>query len=894
MYTRTLLSCTLALASCVSYSKAPASATRAAADIAARSAPSPLTFDAAVRFAFANNADLRALAARARAAGADLAPFELQSEYRTGTEMLAVMVDPIALLNLGPRAAANLALDAKAAAAVAELGVARWRTAAAIAEAFAIDDALARTRLPQVLDHGPTYERVGLAAPLDSAQVHAAAIGAVAEHTATLAQKDQNLAALRRLLGLAPDADVALSPPLPALAAEPRPAALLARPDLALAEAEFAVADAEFRAAVRAQYPSVMLGPEFPLRGNGLEAMAILRLPIGAWGAARRARTPRGRPRGPRGRRHARAGGGRRRRGRAGRGRRARRRRRRCLRRELGHAARVHHGHRRRPRPRGLCPLRARRGDGRRRRPHAARSPRRARGREGAPRRRLRLAGRREGAMSQIDLQSLRIDPAAATPRRPLGPRLLAFAVLALLLGAAATFVWPLVRPARVVATAPVRAAANDAAAQRATAVAEAVGWVEPDPFAVVVEPLVSGRIATMPVLEGFDVTAGETVIATLESEELRSAHERARTTFAARAAMVHTAEAVLERAKQNLAQHADHRSAIAEARVALAMARGKLAAAEGMRERSAAEARGAAAAYKAQQELTNAGSGNPVALERARAAADAADAAATAARAEAAAMADQVAAEEQRLALEQELYDQPVDLDGAVRVADAELRAAEAARGSAATELTIAERQWDLAREVRSPVSGRVLKLLAQPGDTTGPGGKGILAVYDPAKLRARIDVPLDSIAGVAPDQRVELTSQVSGRQVVHGTVQRIQHESDLLKNTLQVKIALLDAPPIWRPETLCRARFLADPGAAPTAGAGTAAPAVFLVPKRAVRDGHVFVFDPRQRRARAVAVQQDGEASDDALVRGDLSITQHVILDPVTDGEAVQESTR
>ena len=112
------------------------------------------------------------------------------------------------------------------------------------------------------------------------------------------------------------------------------------------------------------------------------------------------------------------------------------------------------------------------------------------------------------------------------------------------------------------------------------------------------------------------------------------------------------------------------------------------------------------------------------------------------------------------------------------------------------------------------------------------------------------------------------------------------------MLKNTLQVKIGLIDPPALLRPETLCRARFLA--GTDEESEGSTRAISAFRVPKESVRGEQVFVYDPSTRRARAVAVEVTGEQGQDAVVRGALSPTQRVVLDPVTDGEAVTEAQR
>lgn len=493
-----------------------------------------------------------------------------------------------------------------------------------------------------------------------------------------------------------------------------------------------------------------------------------------------------------------------------------------------------------------------------------------------------------------VDLSTLRIDDAPPRlPRRPLAPRLLALVALLLVLAVAATFAWPLLRPVRTVAVAPVRPAAAGTQVAAET-MAEAVGWVEADPFPVVVRPLVAGRIEALEVLETFPVRAGETVIARLQSAELLAAHERAVALVAEREQELAEAEARRAQAAAELQQNAARRTATVEARVRLAEKRQELAEAKGSAAAAGARERGAAAALDAQRELQAAGSSNEVALARAAAEACAAAAEAAAARERLQAVEDDVEAAQAALQLADELAAAPVDLQGVADVAAAAAARAAAALALARAELAIAERElgWT---EVTAPVSGNVLRLLAQPGDTVGPEGAGIVSIYDPARLRARIDVPFASIGAVHAGQQVELQSEVTGRSIVRGVVQRLQPESDLLKNTLQVKIGLVDPPPLWKPETLVRARFQGsgqdgdeDQDAARVRRAG------FRVPQGAVKGGLVFVFDPAAGRARPVPVEVTGQQGDDAVVRGELSVTQRVILDDVSAGEAVAPEAR
>ncbi len=496
--------------------------------------------------------------------------------------------------------------------------------------------------------------------------------------------------------------------------------------------------------------------------------------------------------------------------------------------------------------------------------------------------------------MSNVDLSALRIDESsAAVPKRPLGPRLLVAGVIALTLAVAGTFLWPLLAPPRAVRTAAIHAVADQGkgGARAATATTEAVGWVEADPFPHVVRPLVSGHIETLEVLEGAHVKAGETVVARLASAALQAAHERAVAAVGEAEAAATRAGADLQLAEERLQQNGQNALRVADARTRVAAATTKASAAEADLQQARAKAAAAAATATAQERLAEAGESHPVALERARADAAAADAAVASKQR----MLDGLNVELRELRAALELSDSlakdPVDLRGAVAQAAADVLQAEARLEKARAELRIAERERDWA-VVRSPVDGVVLRLEAEPGDMVGHGATGVVTLYDPDKLRARIDVPIDSLAGIFEGQEVEVTSEAIGDAVVRGVVQRLQHETDMLKNTLQVKIGLIDPPALLRPETLCRARFLA--GTDEDAEGSTRAISAFRVPRESVRGGQVFVYDPSTRRARAVAVEVTGEQGQDAVVRGALSPTQRVVLDPVADGEAVTEAQR
>lgn len=491
--------------------------------------------------------------------------------------------------------------------------------------------------------------------------------------------------------------------------------------------------------------------------------------------------------------------------------------------------------------------------------------------------------------MSAVDLSALRMEEQPIPPRihRRRGPRMAVLGIALLACVIAATFLWPVLFPPREVTTAPVRLAGGASAAR--AAVAEAAGWIEPEPYAVTVRPLVEGVLQELLVLEGAEVKAGETVIARLQSAALLAARDRAKASLLERTAEAERVRIVADALRAVLEQRGDLRAEEARARGELEVRRravdsGKagVVAAE-----AALEAR--RADLQAQELLAERGGSYPVALARARAAAREAEAMLELKRQELKGADAEVVKSEQLLSVAQDLLRSPRALEKEAAEAVAELRQKEAARDAATTELAIAEREIGWC-EVRAPADGAVLKLLAAPGAVVGPAGEGIVSIYDPARLQARIDVPLSTVSGVAPGQEVEMRTDVFAGRVFHGVVIRVQRESDLLKNTLQVKVHVTDPDPLLRPETLVRARFAAREGA-------EAAPvvALFRIPRSAARGDAVFVVDPRGGgRARRVAVERVGEEGEELIVRGELSVSHRVILDPVEDGDRVKEVER
>lgn len=95
------------------------------------------------------------------------------------------------------------------------------------------------------------------------------------------------------------------------------------------------------------------------------------------------------------------------------------------------------------------------------------------------------------------------------------------------------------------------------------------------------------------------------------------------------------------------------------------------------------------------------------------------------------------------------------------------------AARNVAAAEAELTRARMDLARaEVRAPIDGTILDILATPGQR--PPSEGIMEMGDIRHMMAEVEIWQDRIAAVAVGQPVELAAPALG-QSLRGTVESI-----------------------------------------------------------------------------------------------------------------------
>jgi len=234
-----------------------------------------------------------------------------------------------------------------------------------------------------------------------------------------------------------------------------------------------------------------------------------------------------------------------------------------------------------------------------------------------------------------------------------------------------------------------------------------------------------------------------------------------------------------------------------------------------------------------------------------------------------------------------------------------------------AAASLRYAE--TDLARQklaytrtqIVAPLNGRVMRLFVVPGQQRMLGSENrdsaaIASLYDPLQMQARIDVPLAEASQVQVNQLVRLRSNFLNDKIFKGRVIRISGEADLQRNTLQVKVKILNPDDRLRPEMLCRAEFLADRENPNTAASSSirgreAASAVRLLAPNAALirvDGssaHVWTLDESGKRVRLQQILLSGEQEGEFReVRSGLNPGDRVVLNPpnnLQEGQRVRE---
>lgn len=227
------------------------------------------------------------------------------------------------------------------------------------------------------------------------------------------------------------------------------------------------------------------------------------------------------------------------------------------------------------------------------------------------------------------------------------------------------------------------------------------------------------------------------------------------------------------------------------------------------------------------------------------------------------------------------------------LRLADAESKVELAEGNLTLAELAVQMASVRLERTtVKSPITGRVLQVIARPGSrvmglsaASAQESSNVVTLYDPAMLQIRADVRLEDVPNVQEGQRVRIET-ASAKQPMDGEVLLTTSTANVQKNTLEVKVAILNPPAPVRPEMLASVTFL-SPESPELKGESKSSDRI-LVPRSLIQssegDSVVWVVDSQSRADRKVV--QVGKPGDRGLVEltSGLQPTDRLISSDVT----------
>lgn len=439
------------------------------------------------------------------------------------------------------------------------------------------------------------------------------------------------------------------------------------------------------------------------------------------------------------------------------------------------------------------------------------------------------------------------------------------------------------------------------------TVVAEAAGFVEAEPEPIFVTPRVDGIYAEVLHRSGDSVEVGA-LLARIDETDLRALLEEAEFEHAAAnsvaAAMTMEHELAVKDHDEAPDLVAAAAAAEAQSNAAQEEAKHRLAAVSG------AEAQRDVARLELEREqlLLEQGVAGPKQFEIARARLVTAEAELEAKRADAAKAAADAAAAKSESTRAAIAVERKTGLATRRAAAIAARTRAEADAAIAAIRLVSAQRAVDRCLLV-APAKGVIARANAIPG-SKAIQDEAAFVLFDPEKLRCRVDMPLARVSALSIGQSAKITPEGSTR-ALRGEIVRFAGEADLARVALRVHVRFLEFAPELVPERVCRVEFLGiDPKDGvdrstrdDSVGVGggepeTAGGSVVSIPKEALREGDiVMILDPSGTRARRRVVTRAGETDDSGTITitSGLDPSHKVILDrDVEDGDSVTPKER
>ncbi len=214
--------------------------------------------------------------------------------------------------------------------------------------------------------------------------------------------------------------------------------------------------------------------------------------------------------------------------------------------------------------------------------------------------------------------------------------------------------------------------------------------------------------------------------------------------------------------------------------------------------------------------------------------------------------------------------------------------------------QIQVEQAELNLSRMlVTAPIRGRILRVAVSRGARVmgleahaGQSTSTVALMYDPEKLQVRADVRLEDVPKIRNGQRVEIQT-ASATETIQGRVLQATSSANIQKNTLEVKVELIDTPPSITPEMLVTATFF-SPESLEVASQFKSTMRM-LVPKSLVdtTDSGTFVWtvDERQRATRKAVVLGQQRSSELTEIVSGLNPTDKLI---VQGRETIAEGSR
>lgn len=426
---------------------------------------------------------------------------------------------------------------------------------------------------------------------------------------------------------------------------------------------------------------------------------------------------------------------------------------------------------------------------------------------------------------------------------------------------------------------------------QAGTPLFQAAGWIEPRPTSVRVAALAPGVVEELLVVEGQLLAKGE-AIARLIAVDAELAVEQAKATQEIREGDLRRAQAELKAAEIRLDQPVHLKAQLADAKSLLAKTETARKQLPFLLRAAKAKAEFTRSSLEGKQSAENAIAG--VIVSEALQDDAAAQAELDDLQQRGPNLQREIEALQEKVDALQTQLELLVDERRQVEEAKAKVFSMAALRDDAKLRLRLAE----LALErtvIRSPMQGRVLRLVALPGtrvmgleQTSGQSSSTVVEMYDPKRLQVRADVRLEHVPLVTPGAPVEVKTASSGKSI-DGRVLQLTSSANIQKNTLEAKVELLDPPTTVGPEMLVTATFLAPK--LKTKNDDRVETERLFTPQQLVQSGEkgsaIWVVDADNRAVRRTI--QLGGAGPDGLVQivHGLNVTDKLIASGVENLE-------